>query len=622
MAVGAAVIYVKMNSGVVSCGGNQYGNDSPLREGSAKDYGRTGRISMVVSNPSPRSIVIHSSRSRSPLREGSAMLYKSISTSTRRSRSNPRMVMQSSKDEGSSKGCTGAVACSSTDRGVDTLQVRRANAPTHRARVTGNFTKALLAVATSRAKEVALTKLREDVYANSSKDPRRRKLCTLNRICAAASPSFDLIPLTCETLAVLAAAFKAGGYRTGGAYLLIAKKQHILAGHTWTPALTISLKDATRSIVRGIGPPEHAVDFRLENLADSDRVESSDVAGSPILPVQVGLCMALWMLRGIEAAALLGEQVTIASDESAALLDLGPTKEDVCGRGCRRTLLCACDNEAETLAVDICPVHAMIEIMKEREKLNLTGKHALFPQRNGTASTDRGVCGVFSKMLNLHITEHSFRRAGAQYYARNGVAVGIIQFIGRWGSETVYRYIDEALDAQAMHAARTAAGANSGPSCTLEVTKKMGPVVKLMDKLSEAENSGVVAEEIVRQAIEAAQKVANESCYALELKLCAAAEQNLGAVRASGKAAARGHTHRIAIGDACFPTGLWTTACGWRFGAVPHMRVDIGMITCGSCAKFMDCTPWGPSDERAQIAVKNCMGSQEGGAIALTQEVE
>ena len=121
-----------------------------------------------------------------------------------------------------------------------------------------------------------------------------------------------------------------------------------------------------------------------------------------------------------------------------------------------------------------------------------------------------------------------------------------------------------------------------------------------MDQLIDLEGVGLKAEEIVQQAVIAAQKVADECCYALELKLTAAAERNLGAVMSVGKAAVRGHTHRIAIGDACFPTEIWTTVCGWRFGASSHVRVDVGDITCGSCIKFMSGAPGARSDERTQ----------------------
>ena len=47
------------------------------------------------------------------------------------------------------------------------------------------------------------------------------------------------------------------------------------------------------------------------------------------------------------------------------------------------------------------------------------------------------------------LSEHSLRRMGAQFYARRGVPLPVIQFIGRWGSATVERYVAEALAGRA-----------------------------------------------------------------------------------------------------------------------------------------------------------------------------
>jgi hypothetical protein len=58
-----------------------------------------------------------------------------------------------------------------------------------------------------------------------------------------------------------------------------------------------------------------------------------------------------------------------------------------------------------------------------------------------------------------------------------------------------------------------------------------------------------------------------------------------GAVKPIGRAAGRAHTHKIALGEACYPSSLWTTACGWRFGSVPHIRVSEHEVDCASCAR-------------------------------------
>ena len=53
--------------------------------------------------------------------------------------------------------------------------------------------------------------------------------------------------------------------------------------------------------------------------------------------VETGICMALWLLRGNEAAALLAEQAFVELGV-AAFLNLGPTKMDPTGSQAPRRL--------------------------------------------------------------------------------------------------------------------------------------------------------------------------------------------------------------------------------------------------------------------------------------------
>jgi hypothetical protein len=544
----------------------------PLREGSAATAGMPilAAVALAVTTAAG-SCGIKSKRARSPLREGSAALVVARVTTV----STAPLTTVTEAASSSQKGI-----------GVDTLSVKRANAPEVKARTVGNFAKARMAISSKMAAKLAVDGLRSDVYAKTSKDPRQRKLRTLEKLGKAADPPFALLPLTRESLEVLAAALKSGGYRTGGAYLQIAKKEHILAGHTWSMALGVSLRDAERSIIRGIGPPQHATDFKLEELAQMDS-EAEPKKDGPIRPVDVGICMALWMLRGIEAASLLGEQVQINAMRTAAAIDLGPTKEDVEGRGVRRTLLCACCPENKGTGMkDACPVHALARVMDARAKLSLTEKHPLFPQKSGEASTAKGVYTTFSSLVGANVTEHSFRRAGAQYYARRGVAVVIIQFIGRWGSATVYRYIDEALDTSARHAARTAASFAPLPVHPTAITSRTDSAALILKELDNAGKGMEVVNAIVDRAVKAAQTAVEEGCKELELKFSTIASKSVGAVKPVGRAAARAQIHVIALGDTCYTTDLWTTACGWRFGNSPHVRVSMNEVSCASCIRY------------------------------------
>ena len=109
----------------------------------------------------------------------------------------------------------------------------------------------------------------------------------------------------------------------------------------------------------------------------------------------------------------------------------------------------------------LCPVLALDLVLRFRESLGLSGKDPLFPRLDGSATSTRGVCHAYTSLLGVPVTEHSFRREGAQYFTRHGVAEAVVMFIGRWGSAAVKRYIDDAIASVASMAARDAAASIS-----------------------------------------------------------------------------------------------------------------------------------------------------------------
>ena len=68
-------------------------------------------------------------------------------------------------------------------------------------------------------------------------------------------------PLTADKIAMVAAAFKACGYRSFANYLSRAKEHHIQLYQTWGPEMVIEARRAVRSVTRGIGPVAQRTPF-------------------------------------------------------------------------------------------------------------------------------------------------------------------------------------------------------------------------------------------------------------------------------------------------------------------------------------------------------------------------
>ena len=515
-------------------------------------------------------------RNRSPLREGSAAKAGSGARAA-------ELAVVGFEVKREASGVQASV-------GEDTLGVRRSTEPEWKAKRIGCRTAAAEALRSEEAEAEALKELDKGVFANSSVGPREKKWKTMGRIAAGAARPFSLVPLTVDGLRTLAAALKKGGYRTADKYLGLAKSQHVRAGFPWTDLLQLTLREATRSVMRGIGPANSAQTFGLERLASLERKENG-TKGGPVALIPTGICMALWMLRGAEAAALLGEQVEADSSGLMMSIDLGPTKCDPAGRGCRRTLVCVCDQGLDGIAVaggGVCPVHALREVLADRTERGWSPKHPLSGQASGKATSAVGVAKSFAKLLGIKITEHSFRREGAQFYTRHGVEEAIVMWIGRWGSEAVRRYIANALAGQAAAAAARATRASWKVSPGGLSEGAFSDVKVMLDVVKAALVDGH-ADSAEAMLVKAA-KVA-EATVRKEMPMLMDAAANEKELQCTAVAKIRSSTclvpkvHLIAMGGLEIPSSLWHTKCGRAFGNWKHRRLNAKMADCQRCLK-------------------------------------
>ena len=341
----------------------------------------------------------------------------------------------------------------SESRGVDSLSVRRVDAPVLRPYARGHFGKARAALRSVVARAKAKHDLQADVYARTTQRSRRSREQTLRRL--AATGAVDIVPVTPDTLRTIAAALKAGGYRSGFAYLSLMRQLHGKAGHEWSSQLQLVAAECKRSLERGAGPARRAAVVNLEVVMARDRLADPVVEHGPIQAADCIVVAAAWMMRGAEAAAVLGEQVEIDAGGRSATIELGPTKTNPAGRECPRTLRCCCGGGESTglPSSSACPVHALERVLHARAQRGMDGKMPLFPTLGGSTPTRRAVISTLRHLAgDKRLTEHSMRRMGAQYYARHGVPTAFIEFLGRWGGPTVLKYIGEALRERASDA--------------------------------------------------------------------------------------------------------------------------------------------------------------------------
>ena len=257
---------------------------------------------------------------------------------------------------------------------MDTLGVRRRCAPKLSSYAVGSLARARAMLRCPVARAGGLARLSEDVYARSTRRSRKSRIATLEKL--AADAQLALVPATVECISFLAGALKAGKYRSGAGYLGILAKIHKQAGNCWSPDLEVARTDAVRSLERGLGPAKRARVVDLEAVVG----RRGDTGGTQQGDIDFVIVGALWMLRGAEAAALLGDQVSVWEDSSQASIVLGAFKTNPAGRECTRTLRCSCgristcgEDEGADLGKSTCPVHALARVVLRRAGLGLTG---------------------------------------------------------------------------------------------------------------------------------------------------------------------------------------------------------------------------------------------------------
>ena len=208
----------------------------------------------------------------------------------------------------------------------------------------------------------------------------------------------------------------------------------------------------------------------------------------------------------------------------------------------------------------------------------------LFPDKAGKVFSKAGVtrlARVSASVCNTDLleswgptalekwAEHSFRVSGAQMSAKAGVEVHVIQLLGRWGSQAVARYVQEAAleePEKASAAVRTWAsrrGATPPPSETFESSS---PALLQTVKIA------------VSQCLQGSGELVRNTRTLFAHKPCSA--------------------------ESSCPSQAWVTACGkWRYGLASCFRNPVvlpGFQLCSACFPGASSAELWPSDESSR----------------------
>ncbi|KAF4738482.1 hypothetical protein FOZ63_033732 [Perkinsus olseni] len=334
------------------------------------------------------------------------------------------------------------------------------------------LSKAEEAVRTARSPTrlgMAMKALEDDVYAPSSKAPRRSRQRLWQKLTLALG--HDEMPLTVRSIEEVAAVLKHCHYRSAYAYIQQAAATSAAAGYPLGVAEKQAMKRAKRACARGIGPAKQVRPLTAAQLAAMMRNATGTMSKLRAVAYVVG---AWFMLRVSELVEVRIGDAEIDAVAGRVTLHIPQSKTDQQSIGGYRSHSCTC--AMGNSGAMLCPVHAIELATRWMQDAGYQGGAHLFACGDGRPWT-KGDClkCLRSDLQGIGATDndkyhwgtHSMRRDGCWLLVGAGLTREEVQVFGRWRSAAVDLYIQEAMIQTYgdTYACRALAAAAVGPRC-------------------------------------------------------------------------------------------------------------------------------------------------------------
>lgn len=391
-----------------------------------------------------------------------------------------------------------------------------------------------------RAKEKFTQKFfTESTWA--SKSSKRRKIEMVAQQCG-----YPLAPVTTNTIVEIAAVLDEARLKAADQYLAEAKWAHIEGGHVWSDLLERKFTMCKRALKRDNGPEKRAQEVKLEEIPANTWGTVSDVKCEPRRIAWVFAWAVIWMLRSIEVVNVKVGHVNVDWKKKTLRLKVPKSKMDQVARGESRTLGCC----GKCPCTRHCAWSIGVGLLSEAPG---DPEESLFPRNAGKTLSRIQLVLLWQKHLDTRATGHSARRSGAMMYARQGLPLFDIAFLGRWKSSAVMRYMNEALEQLPMNVrdkgSQQEADVATGLSSKEDRKEEEIKIVKVIQKETEKKTSP--ATEMIKKPERTDQK------------LWAISRNSRGRVR-----------HLVACASWGIPLENWSTTCGWHF-ARHNVKVEL-----------------------------------------------
>ena len=441
---------------------------------------------------------------------------------------------------------------------------------------------AMKLIKNNKRKKEAIANLEEDFFANSSRASKYSKRKTVETVLKAVTKG-SAFPLTVNSIRSLSSILKETGYKSASAYIAEAKIAHIENGHDWTPLLERNIRLCKSAADRGKGPRKKAPEVQEDAWALHDLVPNEQSPSTTVCWATHLFAMAVhWMMRELEVASLTTNSIQFSTNDRSVMVSWEASKNDVTATGTKRVLKCVCDDNCDLR----CPYEVLLFLVTKAKERS-SKETFLAVDTVGNPATKAQVVGSWQYLYGPKVTGHSARRSGALQYIRKGWSVAQVAFLGRWKSNVILEYAQEALQTMAVNV-----GSKFGMSETesklkgeldsLKVLQASVPsnfdlqqriAEDLKKDLKQLKSSRFHDKSLMKKAIkELESKMANNQKYLPQYVV----SRKVQVVHYNSRA--------LIVSPAC----MWKTLCGWQYYHSNYVFADeVGtMAVCQKCASF------------------------------------
>ncbi|CAE7542163.1 unnamed protein product, partial [Symbiodinium necroappetens] len=226
-------------------------------------------------------------------------------------------------------------------------------------------------------------------------------------------------PLTPQLVLEFGLSLQAAGYKSGEQYLGVLKLAHVERDH---PAEDFPL----HAVIHDLVPNESMLTY----------------------------CLALaFMLRRCELEQMKWSDLVwnLVWNDSQVTLLIKKSKTDQAAKGVKRTLGCTCRSSPAT-----CPVELVKKLAAEVDKAlpGFRDNHSWVAcSTEGNKVVKEKLVAAWSRAAGRTLRGHSPRRSGTMFYVRAGLTIAEVTYLGRWHSNLVFQYGEEAWEGRPMNKA-------------------------------------------------------------------------------------------------------------------------------------------------------------------------